>query len=448
MGRMGLALALAAAAAAARGAEPAAAAEDAKPAKPAKELVQRLRNGPEIISIVHWGLNTYTDREWGYGNASPSVLNPPAFDPDGIVKAIKDGGIGGVVLVAKHHDGFCLWPTKTTDYNISKSPFRGGKGDYVKEMEQACRRAGLEFGVYVSPWDRNSASYGSSDYVDIYHKQYFELCGGAYGKIFEAWFDGANGGTGWYGGKPGRRRIPGGYYRFEALNGELRRLQPGITFFGGSPDFVTFNWPGNERGFVPEDRQEKINSVKDRYLVYEADFPLRPGWFYHKKDRGKSKSGKMLAKLYFTSVGRGATMNIGISPNLEGGLDKEDVDNLAEFKRIKDALFGHETRPGEPFNIVELREDVSGGAYGGGWTLKEGGKAIASGKTIGWKRLIPFGETHSGGSPLVFEAPGDVRGKVEIRRYLAPQKLLNEVLGIGPADETETAKRMKKAGNK
>ena len=148
---------------------------------PRPALLERLRNGPELIGIVHWGLNTYTDREWGFGDEAPSLLNPAAFDASQIVGACKAGGIGGLVVVAKHHDGFCLWPTKTTEHNIAKSPFRGGKGDYVREMERACRKHGLKFGVYVSPWDRNSAHYGTEKYVALYHAQIKELLCGDYG---------------------------------------------------------------------------------------------------------------------------------------------------------------------------------------------------------------------------------------------------------------------------
>jgi hypothetical protein len=167
---------------------------------PRPALMERIKDGPEIISIVHWGPVTYTDREWGYGDEDPAIVNPSSFDADQIVGAAKAGGIGGIVLVAKHHDGFCLWPTKTTDYNISKSPFRDGKGNYVKEIEVACRRAGLKFGVYISPWDRHDADYGTDKYVEKFHAQIKELLGGSYGEIFEMWFDGANGGNGWYGG--------------------------------------------------------------------------------------------------------------------------------------------------------------------------------------------------------------------------------------------------------
>ena len=137
--------------------------------RPRPAMAARMAAEEDIIGIVHWGLNTYTDREWGYGDEDPALLAPSAFDADQIVGACKAGGLKGLVIVAKHHDGFCLWPTKTTRHNITKSPFRGGKGDYVREMERACRRAGLKFGVYVSPWDRNNAHYGTGKYTETYH---------------------------------------------------------------------------------------------------------------------------------------------------------------------------------------------------------------------------------------------------------------------------------------
>jgi len=184
---------------------------------PSSALKARLDEGPDVIGIVHWGLNTFTDREWGYGDEDPKLLCPAKFDADQIVGACKKGGLGGLVVVAKHHDGFCLWPTKTTEYNVAKSPF--GR-DYVREMERACRRAGIKFGVYVSPWDRNSAHYATEKYVEIYHAQVRELLCGDYGDVFEMWCDGANGGDGWYGGAREKRRIGKDYYRY----GEVFRL--------------------------------------------------------------------------------------------------------------------------------------------------------------------------------------------------------------------------------
>ena len=213
--------------------------------KPGPALAARIAAGDcEVYGIVHWGLNTYTDREWGYGDEDPALLNPAKFDADQIVGACKAGGLGGLIVVAKHHDGFCLWPTKTTEHNITKTPFwrsqesgvRGQGRDYVKEMEQACRRAGLKFGVYVSPWDRHDADYASPKYVEKYHAQIKELLSGDYGEIFEMWFDGANGGDGWYGGAKERRRISGDYYRFPEVFKFVRELQPKVCIFAGESD--------------------------------------------------------------------------------------------------------------------------------------------------------------------------------------------------------------------
>ena len=347
----------------------------ARPA-PRPALAARLAEGPEIIGIVHWGLNTYTDREWGYGDEDPAMLNPAKFDVDQIVGACKAGGIGGLVIVAKHHDGFCLWPTKTTEHNITKTPFWRGTGngewgtgrDYVKEMEQACRRAGLKFGVYCSPWDRNNAHYGTEKYVtDVFQQQLRELLSGYYGEIFEMWFDGANGGDGYYGGAREKRKIPDGYYRYDAETfAMVRRLQPKVSIFN-ELDAADFRFGGNERGLVDPDSRATgghYDGVWENYKKWsntglidgstfhpiEADFPLRKGWFYHEKDRGTTKSAAYLTKLYLSSVGNAATMNIGIAPNKDGLLDADDVKALAGFKTLKDALFAR--RQGDPARQV------------------------------------------------------------------------------------------------
>ena len=304
--------------------------------EPSAALKKRLAEESDIIGIVHWGLNTYTDSEWGFGNADPALLAPAKFDANQIVEACRAGGISGLVVVAKHHDGFCLWPTKTTDYNISRSPFRGGRGDYVREMERACRKAGLHFGIYVSPWDRNSPHYATDKYVDIYHAQIKELLGGSYGDVFEMWFDGANGGNGWYGGANETRKIVGSwkYYRIEEILRFIRSGQPDATVFDGGGD-GEYTWPGNEKGFIPEGA---VASTERIFRLYEADFPLRRGWFWHANQCGTTKSPLGLLKRYLLSVGRGGTMNIGIAPNKDGVLDEEDVRALAEFKALKDKL--------------------------------------------------------------------------------------------------------------
>ena len=414
---------------------------------PSPALAARLAEGPEIYGIVHWGLNTYTDREWGFGDEDPALLNPDKFDADQIVGACKAGGIGGLVIVAKHHDGFCLWPTKTTGHNISKSPFKGGKGDYVKEMEQACRRAGLKFGVYVSPWDRNNAAYGTDKYVtDVFQKQIRELLSGGYGEIFEMWFDGANGGDGWYGGAKEKRKIPSGYYRYDTETfAMVRRLQPKVCIFN-EMDEADFRFGGNERGTVNPDSRSTIghyDGIWNHYKLVanigavdgttfhpiEADFPLRRGWFYHEKERGTTKSAAYLMKLYLSSVGNAATMNIGIAPNKSGR---------------RNALFASEAKDGEPFNVVVMREDVSNGEQVDEWEFLADGKAVLRGKSIGWKRIRVLEAPCAANSRevRVLKDGGALKG-VSFRLYNADPELVKTILNAtGDDRETDTARWM------
>ena len=403
--------------------------------KPGPALAARIAAGDcEVYGIVHWGLNTYTDREWGFGDENPEMLAPAHFDADQIVGACKAGGLGGLIVVAKHHDGFCLWPTKTTEHNITKTPFWRGTGtgdrgtgrDYVKEMEQACRRAGLKFGVYVSPWDRHDADYAKPEYVEKYHAQIKELLSGDYGEVFEMWFDGANGGDGWYGGAKERRRIGGDYYRFPEVFKFVRALQPKVCIFAGESDDSDLRWPGNEKGELDPNSCATICTVGGFadgkygnpeygrcinrgmrnfentaghpmfFRVCECDFPMRPGWFYHAKERGKTKSAAYLMQRYLNTVGNGGTMNIGIAPNKDGRLDEEDVKALKGFKTLKDAFFARHIDEGGRANVVVMTEDVSHGELVDGWSLVQEKKKwlwgvetklLAEGRTIGIKRI-------------------------------------------------------------
>ena len=428
---------------------------------PSPALKARLKNGPEVIGIVHWGLNTYTDREWGFGDEDPAMLNPGKFDADQIVGACKAGGIGGLVVVAKHHDGFCLWPTKTTSHNITKSPFRGGRGDYVREMQEACSRAGLKFGVYVSPWDRNSEHYATEKYVEMFNAQLRELLGGGYGEVFEMWFDGANGGTGWYGGANERRTIGKDYYRFSDVVRMVRALQPGITVFGGG-NYGDFRWPGNERGILDGDSRATIVAPDDPayqeqlnvgtpdgvcFRACESDFPQRNGWFYHESERGSTKSAAYLMKLYLSSVGNAGTMDIGVAPNKDGVLDDADVRSLAGFGAIRRAFFANEAAPGNgPFNVVVMSEDISKGEQVDEWEFAADGKALFSGKSIGVKRIRVLENPASAEKCelRVLKDGGDLKG-VSFKLYLADPALVKTVLSATTeSGETDTAKWMTK----
>jgi alpha-L-fucosidase len=201
----------------------------------------------EMYCIIHFGPDTYTDKEWGYGDEDPRIVNPAEFSAMQIVGAAKAGGFKGIVVVAKHHDGFCLWPTKTTEHNISKSPYKNGKGDLLQEYRDACNKLDMKMGVYCSPWDRNSAMYGKPEYVtEVYRNQLEELYT-HYGPIFISWFDGANGGDGYYGGAREVRKIDrSAYYGWPITWAIPRKLQPGAVSFGDvGPDV---RWVGNERG--------------------------------------------------------------------------------------------------------------------------------------------------------------------------------------------------------
>ena len=471
--------------------------------KPGPALAARIAAGDcEVYGIVHWGLNTYTDREWGYGDEDPALLNPAKFDADQIVGACKAGGLGGLIVVAKHHDGFCLWPTKTTEHNITKTPFwkswspklelenekiplsnsnsklelkRETGRDYVKEMEQACRRAGLKFGVYVSPWDRNSAHYATEKYVEIYHAQIKELLSGDYGEVFEMWFDGANGGDGWYGGAKERRRIGGGYYRFPEVYKFVRELQPKVCIFAGESDESDFRWPGNEKGeldpnscatictvggfadgkYGNPDYKAHINRGMRNFentaghplffRVCECDFPMRPGWFYHAKERGKTKSAAYLMQRYLNTVGNGGTMNIGIAPNKDGRLDEEDVKALKGFKTLKDAFFG-ECRG--KCNVIVAWEDVSNGEVSKDWSVKYKGKVVASGSTLGIKRIrvldeaVPNNDLEWDSGDVLAGMPG-TEYCARVRFYYADPELVKLVQSATTeSGETDTAKWM------
>ena len=304
----------------------------------------------QAYAFVHFTVNTFTDREWGYGDEPVSVFNPSDFSADQIVASARAGGLKAVILTAKHHDGFCLWPSRYTEHSIKNSPYKNGQGDIVREMSEACRRQGLGFGVYLSPWDRNHAEYGRPAYVEYYHNQLQELTT-QYGTLVEVWFDGANGGDGYYGGAREKRKIDGHtYYQWDKVRDIVRRNQPGAVMFADSD--MDVRWVGNEEGVAgdpcwptwdyttPYSLQKANRGVRGGPIwnPAEVDVSIRPGWFWHGDDVPRTPANLM--RLWFDSVGHGANLLLNIAPDRRGRIPDADVAALTAWKQIRDETFG------------------------------------------------------------------------------------------------------------
>lgn len=338
----------------------------------------------ETYAFVHFGLNTFNDLEWGYGNTPVATFAPQHLDTDQWVRTFKAAGMKAVLITAKHHDGFCLWPTKTTDYSVKNSPWRGGKGDLVKELSESCRKYGLKLGIYLSPWDRNHAEYAKEGYQKVFHEQIRELSTN-YGPLFEYWFDGANGGTGWYGGANEVRKIdPQTYYQYEEAAKLLRQNNPDIMIFGGT--VPTIRWIGNEAGWAGQTNYASYDIHKERHhkeniwghrgastwLPGEVDVSIRPGWFYHPRENHQVRSVANLMNLYYQSVGRNANFLLNFPIGLDGLVPKQDsINAVAYYNHIqrsfktnlaqKAKVITKDTRRGKmyaPKHIVDGNDDT------------------------------------------------------------------------------------------
>jgi alpha-L-fucosidase len=391
-----------------------------RPRAPRPTAAQLAWQRDELALFVHFGINTFTDREWGDGTESPSQFNPQRFDARQWARAARAAGARAMILTAKHHDGFCLWPTATTAHSVASSPWRGGQGDVVREFVDACRAEGMRPGLYCSPWDRNHPAYGDSPrYNDVYAAQLTELLT-RYGTLAEVWFDGANGE-----GPNGKRQV----YDWPRNWALVRKLQPNAVMFSDvGPDV---RWIGNESGVAGETNWSTVRPDAVPYIgaggdavtkalqeghadgtVWrpgETDVSIRPGWFHHPAEDARVRSVDNLVRLFFTSVGRNSKLLLNVPPTREGLMHETDVARLAGMRSALDALFrtalpasrawrATGTRSGQltmqfptsqPVSVLDLREPIASGQRVVSWSVTADGNAepVARGTTIGYRQL-------------------------------------------------------------
>lgn len=307
----------------------------------------------EMYAFIHYSLNTYTDQEWGFGDENPELFNPARLDAKQWARVCKEAGMSGIIFTAKHHCGFCMWPSAYTDYSVKNSPWRGGKGDVVKELADACREEGLKFAVYLSPWDRNHPEYGRSEYVTYFRNQLEELLTN-YGDVFEVWFDGANGGNGWYGGANETRNIDRTtYYQWPETYAMIRRLQPQCLIWNDGSDRGDLRWVGTEAGEVGATNWSLLNKEGETpwamlhfglengnsWVPGETNTSIRPGWFYHSTEDENVKSLSKLMDTYYKSVGRNSTLLLNFPVMPDGRIHPTDSLRGAAFSRMIKEVF-------------------------------------------------------------------------------------------------------------
>ena len=331
-----------------------------------------------MYAFIHYSLNTYTDQEWGFGNENPKLFNPSSLDCRQWARVCKLSGMRGIIFTAKHHCGFCMWPSAYTEYSVKNSPWKDGKGDVVRELAEACREEGLEFAVYLSPWDRNHPEYGRPEYVTYFRNQLRELLTNN-GDIFEVWFDGANGGDGWYGGANETRKIDRTtYYEWPETYKMIRELQPKCLIWTDGSDRGDLRWVGTEAGNVGETNWSLLyhdGDVPYQMLHYgvedgdvwcpgETNTSIRPGWFYHDAENEHVKSLSKLMDTYYKSVGRNSTLllNFPIAPN--GRIHPNDSLRGIAFKKMIDEVFVKgevvfKMKPSNPSTILDFGKPTS-----------------------------------------------------------------------------------------
>jgi len=348
----------------------------------------------ELCAFIHFGTNTFCDKEWGYGDAPAAVFNPVKLDCRQWAKTLAQAGFKCIIITAKHHDGFCLWPTQYTDYSVAASPYKDGKGDIVGELAEACREEGLKMGVYLSPWDRHQSSYGTEEYVKYYHNQMRELLT-SYGDIAEVWLDGANGGDGYYGGACEARTIDRQtYYDLPGIYAIVEECQPSALIFSdGGPGC---RWVGNEDGIAGMTNWSMLRGKEvypgcpianelpygheDGYdwIPAECDVSIRPGWFYHESQDGQVKSPEYLMELYCKSVGRNGKLLLNFPVDKDGLIHPVDSANVQAFHKLLVDNFTDNLLADAKVTVSEKRDRKHGAAcitdedYDSFWSLPDG----------------------------------------------------------------------------
>lgn len=309
----------------------------------------------EYYAFVHFNMNTFTDMEWGYGDEPPTSFNPTQLDTRQWARVAKEAGMKGIILTAKHHDGFCLWPSEYTEHSVKNSPWKNGEGDVIAELAEACKEYGLKMGLYLSPWDRNHPEYGKPEYVTYYRNQVKEILTN-YGDIFEFWVDGANGGDGYYGGANETRNVDRQtYYDWDSTFALVKSLQPEIIIFSdGGPGT---RWVGNENGFAgatnwapfrkaqfapgvgPYRESQFGHEDGTHWVPAECDVSIRPGWYYHEAEDDQVKSLSHLLDIYYKSLGRNGNLLLNLPVDRRGLVHENDVAALMELRRTLDKTF-------------------------------------------------------------------------------------------------------------
>ena len=429
-------------------------ASNLSPPRPRPSRAQLAWQRDELAMFIHFGVNTFTDREWGDGAEDPRIFNPASFDARQWARTARAAGFRAMILTAKHHDGFCLWPTRTTSHSVAASPWRGGHGDVVREFVDACRAEGLKPGLYLSPWDRHEPRYGDSTrYNDFYIAQLTELLT-QYGRIHEVWFDGANGE-----GPNGKKQE----YDWPRTWNTVRRLQPqAVMFSDAGPDV---RWIGNERGAAGTTNWATVNpnivtvpgmsgdevmrSLQDGdrdgtvWRPGETDVSIRPGWFHHPAEDARVRSADDLVQLYFTSVGRNSKLLLNVPPTRDGLLHVNDVASLTAMRAQLDALFAHDLARGatriiresagrgisieftlprrKTIGLLDLREDITHGQRVASYEIEvhDGSewRAIVRGTTIGNRRLERIAPVSANRLRVVINDPTDGPVTVQLRCY-------------------------------